>query len=135
MPIMEWDNSLDIGVESMNDEHKQILDLMNKIYDANEAGQSGIHINNLVGRLARVTIDHFRDEEKYMESIGYEGLGTHKIIHQDLLKKYTAFADQIKAHDGQVPPEFLSFLKRWLTAHIRGVDIKYGQASNMKKAG
>ena len=29
MPIMNWDASLDVGVESMNDDHKQILDLMN----------------------------------------------------------------------------------------------------------
>jgi len=135
MPIMEWDKSLDIGVESMNDEHKQILNLMNKIYDADEAGQTGPQINSLVGQLARVTINHFKDEEAYMESIGFPGVGPHKLIHQDLLGKYTAFATKIEQSGGKVPPEFLSFLKRWLTAHIRGVDIKYGQASNMKKAG
>jgi len=135
MPIMEWDNSLDIGVESMNNEHKQILALMNKIYDANEAGQSGAQINSLVAQLARVTIKHFKDEEAYMESIGFPGLGPHKLIHQDLLGKYTAFATKIERDGGKVPADFLSFLKRWLTAHIRGVDIKYGQASGMKKAG
>lgn len=28
MPLMNWDNSLDVGVAKMNDEHQQILALM-----------------------------------------------------------------------------------------------------------
>jgi hemerythrin len=136
MPIMEWDDSLDIGVDAMNDEHKQILALMNKIFDADKAGQSGNGITALVGRLGSVTVAHFRDEEAYMEKIGFPGLGPHRLIHKDLLAKYGAHAEKVKAANGKVHPEFLSFLKRWLIAHIKGIDIKYGKmAVEMKKAG
>jgi hemerythrin len=31
MPIMSWDQSLDVGIPSMNREHQDILDVMNKI--------------------------------------------------------------------------------------------------------
>ena len=79
MPLMNWDSSLDVGVDKMNDEHQQILSLMNRIYDAREAGQSGPDVIALVDRLDRVTIDHFRDEVAYMEQIGYAGIASHKI--------------------------------------------------------
>ncbi|MBR9825899.1 MAG: hemerythrin family protein [Alphaproteobacteria bacterium] len=126
MPLMTWDSSLDVGVADMNREHQQILDLMNKIYDAREAGQTGASVIALVDRLAQVTIDHFRDEETYMEKTGYAGLASHKLIHKDLLEKFTGFADEIKASGGTVPDRFLTFLKLWLSAHIRGIDMKYG---------
>lgn len=126
MPLMTWDSSLDVGVADMNREHQQILDLMNKIYDAREAGDTGASIITLVDRLAQVTVDHFRDEEAYMEKTGYAGLASHKLIHKDLLEKFTGFADEIKACGGAVPDRFLTFLKLWLSAHIRGIDMKYG---------
>ena len=135
MPLMNWDSSLDVGVDKMNDEHQQILSLMNRIYDAREAGQTGPDIIALLERLGQVTIDHFRDEEAYMEKIGYPGITSHKLIHKDLLDKFTAFASEIKANGGEVPEKFLTFLKLWLSAHIRGIDMKYGPKAELLKAG
>lgn len=126
MPLMNWDNSLDVGVARMNDEHQQILALMNQIYDAREAGRAGPDVIRLVERLGQVTVDHFRDEEAYMQTSGYAGIASHKLIHKDLLNKFTSYAEEIKAKGGDVPEKFLTFLKLWLTAHIRGIDMKYG---------
>jgi len=135
MPIMTWDSSLDVGVETMNDEHKQILDLMNEIHDRAATGETGQAMTALVERLAQVTIDHFRDEEAYMASVDFAGLASHKLIHADLLKKYTAHADAIRANGGTVPSDFLLFLKLWLTAHIKGIDMKYSPTVPLKMAG
>ena len=126
MPIMEWDDTLDVGVQAMNDEHKCILDLMNQIHDAHEEGLTGGLVIALVNQLGQVTLDHFRDEEAYMARTGYAGLASHALIHKDLLAKYTAYADDTRRNDGRLPEKFLMFLKLWLTAHIRGIDMKYG---------
>jgi hemerythrin len=136
MSLMEWSSALDVGVEAMNSEHKQILDLMNRIASAAEAGQTGSAVTQLVDQLAAVTVAHFSDEEAYMASIGYEGLASHKLIHADLLTKYTAFAEQIHRDGGHLPENFLMFLKLWLTAHIKGIDMKYAPANQaLRKAG
>lgn len=127
MPIMEWDSSLDIGVGAMNDEHKQILSAMNRIYDAAEAGRTGEEINRLVERLGDVCIRHFQDEEAYMASIGFPDLAVHRIMHQDLLKRFSAFAAEIKAAGGRADQGFFYFLRYWLKAHIKGIDCKYGR--------
>lgn len=126
MPIMLWDPSLDVGVAAMNREHQDILDLMNKIYDARVRGEQGEAINQLVARLGAICTRHFADEEAYMASIGYRELASHKILHQSLLTRFNGYAEAIKADGGVASDDFFNFLKFWLTSHIKGVDIKYG---------
>ena len=125
MPIMLWDKSLDIGVAPMNAEHQQILDVMNKIYDAREKGQHGATINLLVAQLGDVCVRHFSDEERYMDSIGFPGLSGHKHLHKQLLDRYGQHAAAIRAADGHPSDEFFQFLRFWLTSHIKGIDTKY----------
>ena len=134
MPIMLWDNALDIGVASMNDEHREILDVMNKIYDARAQGRQGAAIDVLVAKLGAVCARHFADEEALMERIGYPGLGSHKHLHAQLLERYTRHAGEIKAAGGVAPEEFFDFLRFWLTSHIKGIDAKYGAHAQASRA-
>ena len=129
MPIMLWDNSLDLGVEPMNDEHKQILDVMNKIYDARAQGREGATINALVTELGRVCEHHFADEERFMEKIAYPGVATHKQLHKQLLERVAQHGAAIKAAGGKPTDEFFDFLRFWLTSHIKGIDTKYAAHS------
>lgn len=135
MPLMEWNETLDVGVQKMNDEHKDILSLMNRLYDCKSANKSGQEVIALVQELGRVTTAHFVDEEAYMESISYANLPSHKLIHKDLLTKYTGYAQKIQQANGALPDDFFVFLKLWLTAHIKGIDMKYGpKAPSMSRA-
>jgi hemerythrin-like metal-binding protein len=126
MPIMVWDPSLDIGVAPMNDEHREILDVMNKIYDARAQGRDGTTINQLVARLGSVCSRHFADEEAFMQKVGYPGIGPHRQLHAQLLERFTRHAEEIKAANGAAPEAFFDFLRFWLTSHIKGIDAKYG---------
>ena len=134
MPIMTWDDSLDIGVEKMNGDHQAILDLMNKIFDTNAAGVKGAAVNLLVGQLGDVCKRHFADEEAYMRSIQYPGLDTHHQLHEKLLRRFGEFAAEIKARGGETDGGFFSFLKFWLSSHIKGIDVKYADHSRQGKA-
>ena len=125
MPIMNWDNSLDIGVKAMNDEHHGLLDIMNQIYDAHAGGKQGATINALVAKLGEACTAHFAHEEAYMQRIGYPGFNKHKALHTNLLTRYGAFAAQIRAGGGLASDAFFQFLKFWLSSHIKGFDTKY----------
>jgi hemerythrin-like metal-binding protein len=127
MPLMTWEASLDVGVETMNREHREILDLMNRLYDAHGAAQTGAGVNTLVDRLGAVCAKHFADEEEFMRKIAFPALIPHKQLHQRLLERYTGYAEQIRANHGRPTDEFFDFLKFWLTSHIKGIDTKYGE--------
>lgn len=125
MGLMDWSDQLDIGVDSMNQEHKQILAYMNRLYDLDQAKAGAGEIIKAVKDLGQYTVKHFADEEQYMASIGFPDLDKHKFIHKDLLTKFTDHQRKIEASGGQIDEMFFEFLKFWLTAHIMGIDAKY----------
>lgn len=126
MPLMTWDNSFDIGVEPMNREHREILDAMNAVYDAAEAGEKGAAMMARITRLAQVTTRHFHDEEAYMQRTGFPDYPVHKTIHDKLLKDFGDHVARIQANGGVPGREFFSFLRLWLSSHIKCIDKRYG---------
>lgn len=60
-----------------------------------------------------------------MASIDYPLLDTHKRIHANLLEEFGAHKTNFEK-TGELTTKFFSFLKLWLTAHIQGIDKKYG---------
>ncbi len=133
MPILEWSQGLDIGVNEMNDEHKKLLAIMNKLYDRNKAGAVKAELESIIQDLANYTVKHFSDEEAYMEKIQFPELSVHKIIHQNLLRTFAEQVEKFKKGDGKVSDGFFGFLKLWLTAHIQGIDTKYAHHSKTHK--
>lgn len=129
MPIMTWDDSLDIGVHEMNREHQDILDAMNAIYDACQAGKKGGVVNAMIASLGAVTTRHFRDEEAFMARIGYADLENHKRVHARLLKDFATHQAAAVAAGGQPSTAFFQFLRLWLSAHIKCIDLKYAEYS------
>ena len=133
MPIMEWDNSFDVGVPTMNREHQGLLRLMNALYDAVERGEEGPKVIAMVDELGKATVAHFASEERYFDSIGLPDAAVHKVIHKKLLTQFGQSAAEIQADNGKVSKKFFDFLRYWLSAHIRGIDAKYGAYSAQAK--
>ena len=125
MAIMDWNLSLDIGVDEMNGEHQRLLRAMNHLHDL-YIQQAPFRLQkDALDMLKNATVEHFRSEEEYMRNIGWESADTHRYIHQSLLesfgKHYNEAVSKEVLHD-----EFFEFLRFWLAAHIQGIDAKYG---------
>jgi hemerythrin-like metal-binding protein len=125
----EWSTGLDIHVSEMNDEHKVLIDLMNRLHEEAQAGQSKDVLQHTFHELVKFTRQHFQDEERYMYSINYPGLPTHRLIHAKLLSQLSGHYEDFCKGDGVVGPAVFEFLKMWLNAHIRSIDIQYGEHS------
>lgn len=126
-----WDPTFDIGVHDMNDEHKLLLGRMAKVQELVNNQAKFAEILQEIEALKSYTIEHFSHEEKYLESINYSDLNFHKSVHADLLSKLDDHVAKIKGKEN-VGEDFFLFLKAWLSAHIKGVDIKYGEFVNKK---
>lgn len=129
MSFYEWSSALDIHVHDMNDEHKVLIDLMNRLHAQNHEHQPKIALQKTFGDLISWTKKHFEHEEIYMQSIEYPGFSSHKMIHEKLLAQLDQHYQNFCRSDGSLSPELFAFLKMWLNAHIRGIDIKYGEHS------
>ena len=122
MSRFEWDDSLDVGVKSMNDQHQQIIDMINIVADDVNNG-----INPLANfdALSRYVVQHFSDEEAFMRKKNYSGYESHIKLHAKLLDRVQQFrADMVSG--ALDTDELFVFLRMWLKTHIKGIDHKYG---------
>lgn len=124
-----WSNQLSIGVAPMDRDHQKIIEYMNALAVATERKAPFTELNAAFCRLTSFTQRHFSDEEKFMASINYERITTHKAIHAKLLEEldqhYRTFHSTHEVSD-----KIFRFLTFWLKSHICGIDKKYGAFAN-----
>ncbi len=127
--VFEWDvNKFTTYVGAMDKEHEKLISIMNQLYSANETGAPKAQLLKIVDELAKATKTHFDHEETYFSALAnYKSAEAHKKIHQNLLNDFTAHVQKFKAGGDKIPNDFFMFLKVWLSAHICGIDRKYGE--------
>ena len=76
-------------------------------------------------RIFSYTIDHFGDEEEYMESIHYEGLAAQKRAHEAFIDKLENIdLKEVDSNPQEYLQNLLEFLLGWLINHILYTDKK-----------
>ena len=126
MSEFQWNEKLSIGVQPMDQDHQQIIALMNSLDQAHEKKAGVAEIDRAFKTLANFTRKHFSDEEAYMEKIGYTGLQSHKMIHAKLLASMDEHYQKFRS-SSQLDEQVFIFLRFWLKSHICGIDRKYAE--------
>jgi len=126
MPLLTWNDALALSVEVIDEQHKQMVDLLNQAYGAITTGSSPETVGVILAGLIDHTISHFATEEQVMEGAAYPGLAIHKGEHELLTSRVLGLERAFLA--GQVQPtiDTLLFLKGWLLDHIEGHDMLLG---------
>jgi hemerythrin len=126
MPWMAWSDRLGVGVRRFDDAHKQMLELVNELFDAGTAGKGKEQIAATLQQLIDRTKLHFSDEEAAMKATGFLGLPAHRLEHQTLLRQVSTLQRQYQdGASSHLSPDVLKFLGHWLEDHLQGVDKKY----------
>lgn len=128
----KWEPSYDLGIQKMNAEHQDLIDLMQDLYQAHESKINSVELKRKLDALRDYTVKHFMDEEEFMEQVGYPKLATHKIIHQNLINTFNEYYEQFE-HSHALTESFFKFLQLWLSAHIRGIDMQYAEFNKQKE--
>lgn len=116
-----WNDRFNIGVESIDKEHKRLFKIINKLYLLKEEEGSGQWAcQEGIKFFKKHAVEHFADEEKYMESIGYEWLEQHRFLHKgfrdNLLPTLERELEQTEYSDDAVE-HFLGVCAGWLIGH------------------
>ncbi len=126
MPFVQWDESMNLGKASIDQQHRGLFDLVNILYEAMGSKAEAEVVEDCVDAMSRYCLEHFRDEENYMALIGFPDLPTHKELHQAFMQQTSVLVDALD--QGQSPfQEALFALVRWLDEHIRQEDVRYIQ--------
>ena len=125
MPLMEWDDSYSVGVSSLDNQHKELIQIIDEFAGAFFDGESQRVIAPILSRLIAYTKTHFETEENLMISYGYEGFVEQREEHRALTRRILEFQRRYESGDRDVAHELLDFLGKWMMEHILVVDMKY----------
>lgn len=131
MALINWSEQLSVGLDTIDKEHRKLLDILNSMHDAMAKGKGKEMVGVVLQELVQYTVSHFAHEEELMRKHGYPDFETHKGIHQGVTRKVLDY--QKKHSAGTINTiEVLNFLTDWLKKHIMETDKKYGPHLAMK---
>lgn len=123
---MAWSEKLSVGVDSIDDQHKKLLSLVNQLHDGMMAGKGKDILGGILKGLVDYTVTHFRYEEQLFARTGYPEGEAHKKDHADLVRKVQDIQRQYETTGAKaLTIPVMNFLKDWLSSHIVGTDKKY----------
>lgn len=110
----------------MDNQHKQLVKLLNDLYSAMQSKKSSEIIGNVLNKLISYTKTHFTSEEEFMKKHSYPGLADQIKEHAAFVDKALKFKSDYDAGKTSMSVSITSFLKDWLVNHISVSDKKYG---------
>ena len=131
MQFFTWTSNMSVGVKAADDDHKRLIDLLNKLYEGMKSGQGREVVGKVLDELVSYTKYHFAREEEFFAKTGYPA-DDHKKEHKDLVEQAVKLQSRYKKGETVLSVETLDFLKNWLNGHILGTDKKYTAHLNAK---
>lgn len=131
---MPWSPSLSVGIERIDEQHKEWFDRAERLFEAGKKGQAKEYIGELLEFLDSYTRKHFADEEKYMAQMGYPGLEEQKKAHASFIAQLAELRQNYDSSGGSISVIINAnkIVIDWLTKHISQMDRKIGEFVNKK---
>ena len=129
MAKIEWDNSLSVGIELIDEQHKMLIQRLNSLSRAVEMMQGEAEITKTLEFMIDYTNFHFSSEEKHMAEQKYPGLDYQQKQHEefkDTLKRIVEDFEE-EGPTRALTTSINTFLVNWLIKHIKGVDMEFGK--------
>lgn len=118
MARIEWKNEYATGVELVDQQHRHLVEIINKFEDALQKGRGSRQMNEILNDLVGYTQEHFATEERLMEEAGYPQLKLHQSQHRQLLQKVERLQFEFNGAHRRISAEMHEFLVYWLVTHI-----------------
>lgn len=125
MNIVNWDESLSVGIDKIDDQHKWLINLINKLHD-NMLKYSEDLMNKSILELYDYTMTHFADEEKLMVESKYRAMSYHKREHETFIKTLNRIFSKFNRKEEHITESVVVYLIDWLVDHISTTDKSLG---------
>lgn len=125
MGTIEWDENYSVGVEELDEQHKQLFRMLDDLFDSVDTAVDSQTVSDVLAGLREYALVHFETEERYMSECGYPDLENHKWEHEQFRKKIDDLCSGGAARLEQVLTDMLDYLYGWLTTHTISYDKEY----------
>ena len=126
LPLIDWTDALSVGLESIDSQHKVLVDLLNALHAGSSQGAGDDPaMKKTLNDLVNYTVEHFAFEERLFDEHQYPSTEEHKAAHVALTTQVGAFNEQFQTGKVKLSGDLFKFLRSWLNGHIRGTDKLY----------
>lgn len=126
MRELVWNEGMSVGIDAIDEDHKQIIAILAKLTSTDSEKISKQNIDEIFSELEEYVLLHFEREEALLEKANYKDFDNHKKSHQKfanqlpVLKKQWLQKDTLACSD-----KIITFLHHWIINHILEEDFDY----------
>ena len=123
--LFEWHEEYSVGVGVLDEQHRHIFQLLNRLHEAVLLDQGHAALGELLDELMVYLRWHFAAEELMMQAFGFPEALTHELDHERQLRVLLELREQYAAGGEQLVTPLLEYLGSWLIRHILTTDRHY----------
>lgn len=124
MALLTWKSEYSVGIEAVDFEHREMIELINELYDEMSDKKSPESIEHFLGDIHATISAHFALEERVMQRSNYSEYEAHKDDHEELLDQIRDLMDSFDLD----PDSGLSLLQErlsdWFASHFSTFDAR-----------
>ncbi|MFD1626777.1 bacteriohemerythrin [Azospirillum griseum] len=150
-----WSDDLRLGIDTIDDQHRTWIALVQAYQSAVRAGGSAEEIQRTLDAATAYTESHFADEQAVMEEAGYPFLDDHLAQHRLAWRRVNGLSAEAQPADGIDAPtdsaaasstntptntndlrdSLADFLPQWLMLHINTADRQFARWYRSRQTG
>lgn len=124
MSLLEWKPEYSVGIASMDDEHREMIDLINDVYQRLGSSSDPEDIEDCLDNIFNTISLHFALEERIMREHAYAEYTEHKEDHEDLLDEIRDLMDQFIGDTDSGARLLEKRLSDWFARHFATFDAR-----------
>lgn len=121
--VMEWDDSLNTGIEVIDNQHKGIVKFINQLHTVAHENNREV-VGSVLMELIDYTVSHFAFEEDLQKKHGYPLAEGHKKVHDSFIKHVDDYKRRYEQGE-DIALKLSGELVVWLSSHIKNEDKDY----------
>lgn len=128
MALLQWKDHYSVGIAAVDHEHKELIELINRLYEELMAKGAPFTVSAFFGDLIKAISAHFALEERFMRERGYDQLPQHKEDHERLLDEILSLMDEFDRNETASHDDLAARLDAWFSCHFETHDARLHKA-------
>ena len=125
MAIYIWDSTLEVGIKSIDEQHRKFIGYINGFLEAALEQKVNEKAASLLAQLQEYSDLHFKTEESNFDLFGFADGERHKAEHNWFKEQLRELEDMWRQGNPDFSSRAIMLLKTWFTNHIKETDRKY----------
>ena len=124
MALISWKHEFNIGIPSVDEEHRQLIKLINELHDYLPDREKLFDVDDFLGEIHSRISAHFALEEKWMRDNKYDQYQEHKADHEKLLDDIRDIMDACDNKENFDEETLSDRLSDWFSGHFATMDAR-----------